>query len=702
MANREVTAGLRSTRRRRLVRLIYPAVLVLATIGLSAAELSGSSIGVLTSGQGKSSSDPGLVAGTPRPIRADEWMLTTPLIVAQSHHGFAPVTSDGFGGGYDLRVIQDVPNTDWSSAFRPWNLPMLALDVEHGFAARWWLISLVLLLGAYLLLLALTDRTDIAILFSLGLWLSPMLQWWYASGTLDSIGMGMLALGAFLYSLRASTLMRRIAWLALSAYAAISFTLVFYPPFQIPTVLLLAVVGVCEVLGRRNERKVDWRRLITSLGAVASVVIVILLVYYVHVPAIKAINDTAYPGNRQLNGGGTSLLQLLSAPFGLALAGSSVNTPGQLHTLGSTDQEGISSFILLGPFVLLQLLRVRLREFTTRWRYLLLGTAGVFVLFTIWYLVSLPPILAHVLLLDRVEPERMIFGVGVAGILLMALFCAAEFRHPEFSDSAPDDSVRRLGEDRRRRINTGAAICGVIAFFVYFWAGRNLISTYPDLKMTLWVAGLASAAAALVVLLTSARKVVLGGLALVLFGATISLTVNPLYKGLGPLTSSSLLTTFRRDATKPQEPSDRTWLSFADSAVTDVLIASGVQSLGDVQIYPHAKIWKQLKLQRGSVFTVAFGGPTMSPARVWNRYADLSFDPAPSNEPFTATLLLQNHIRIDIDPCGAAARILKVGFVVSQSPLSTQCLTLDSTSRQPNAGRVYVYSRASSTDNLNG
>ena len=147
--------------------------------------------------------------------------------------------------------------------------------------------------------------------------------------------------------------------------------------------------------------------------------------YYVHVPAIKAINDTAYPGNRHVTGGGTSILQMLSAPFGLALSGSSVNG---VHTLGSTDQENISSFILLGPFVLVQLLWLRLRAFTTRWNYLLFGSAGVFVVFFVWYRVGLPSIVAHLLLLNKVEPERMIFGVGVAGILLMALFCAAEFR----------------------------------------------------------------------------------------------------------------------------------------------------------------------------------------------------------------------------------------------------------------------------------
>ncbi len=261
--------------------MVYPALLVVATIGLSAAGLSGTSVGVITAGQSNATADPALVAGTPRPIRSDEWGVATPLLVAQSHHGFSPVSNDSIGE-HTVTVLPDIPNTDWSTLFKPWDLPVLVLDLEHGFAARWWMMSLVLLLGAYLLLLALTDRTDIAIVFSLALWLSPFFQWWYLSSSLDTVGMGMVTVGAFLYSLRASTTGRRVAWLALSAYSAIGFTLLFYPPFQIPTALVVGVVGVCYVVGRWPELGLTPRRLITDLIGLAVVVGATLGVFYLH------------------------------------------------------------------------------------------------------------------------------------------------------------------------------------------------------------------------------------------------------------------------------------------------------------------------------------------------------------------------------------------------------------------------------------
>ena len=69
-----------------------------------------------------------------------------------------------------------------------------------------------------------------------------------------------------------------------------------------------------------------------------------------------------------------------------------------------------------------------------------MGTATVFVVMTAWYLISLPPIVASLLLLDRVEAQRAILGVGLwLLIILMALFCASEFQN----EDVPQPGSRR-------------------------------------------------------------------------------------------------------------------------------------------------------------------------------------------------------------------------------------------------------------------
>jgi len=648
--------------------MVYPAVLVIAVVVLTSLGWSGTSVGVLAASSPTAAPDPNLIVGTPRPIRSDEWHVIAPLFVAQSRDGYPRYTVDGLGP-QDLSVF-DVPIWGWTTLFKPWDLPALVLNLEHGFAARWWLMSFFLLFGSYLLLLELTDRTGIAVLFSLGLWLSPFFQWWYASSSLDSVGLGMLALAAFLYSFRAPTATRRVAWLGLAAYSTVAFVLILYPPFQISVALVMIAIGVGELIGRHSELGITWRRIATNLGAVILVVGVVVVAYYVYARvAIAGLNGTVYPGHRRVSGGGTSMLQLLSAPFGLSLAQNGSGISG-------TNQSEISSFLMLGPFALLQLLRLRMRDLVFRWRVLLLGAAAAFVILTTWFLISLPPSLASLLLLNRVPPYRAIIGVGVAGILLMALLCAAEFR-PVQQRTDDVDMVSTVLRARQRRVNSGALVCAAAAFVMYFWAGRRFVAGFPTLELSLVGAGLACAAASVVVLLTSARRAIAGGIAFVLFGAVVALPVNPLYRGLGVLTSSPLLPVFTKVSARASGPGHSRWLSFASTAVTDELRASGLHTLNAVDIYPDQKAWAVLDPHKLSI-------------AVWDRYANLTFAPGPSNTSATLTLPQADQVEITLNPCSSVARELAVGFVVTQTPLTYSCLKLDAKPSYE-GGPVYIY-----------
>ena len=91
------------------------------------------------------------------------------------------------------------------------------------------------------------------------------------------------------------------------------------------------------------------------------------------------------PRYRRSVGAAPPFFNCASAPFGLALAQRGLS-------LNFTNQSEISSFVLLGPFALLQMQRLHIRGFTHRWRLLLVGLAGVFLLLAMWYLISSPPV----------------------------------------------------------------------------------------------------------------------------------------------------------------------------------------------------------------------------------------------------------------------------------------------------------------------
>lgn len=630
-----------------LGRLAFPLVVCVVAICFTAGAWSGTSVGALNATENVASPDSALVAGTPRVVRTDEWNVAAPLIVAQSVHDYPRVTQDGMGS-HDLSVILDIPNRDWSTVFRPWDAPMLALDVQHGFAARWWLMSVILLLGAYLFLLALTSRTGIAVLFSLGLWLSPFFAWWYLALTLESVGLALLAAGAFLYALKARTRPRRSAWLVLAVYSTVAWALVLYPPFQVPTAIVVGLVTIGEVVGLVHESRIDWRRLAVDLGVVAVGVAVIVLAYYVHDRStIDAITNSAYPGRRRSTGGNTSLTQLLSAPFGWFLArnGSSLTT---------TNQSEVSSFLLLGPFVALQLYRVGLRGFTLRTRLAMFGAVSGMAICALWYFIGLPSFVAKVLLLDRVEAPRALLGIGLAGFLLAALFLCAE---PLAGD---EHASRAQVRQWNQRLNGGAAVCGLLALGMYLWGARMLTLSDPAL-MSMKKAALFALAAGVVVFLIAARKALIGGCALVLLGGIVTLVVNPVYQGLGLLQHSPLVAAFQSVANHPPEPQRQRWLSFDGFRVNDELIASGVPTLNAVDVYPNPSVWHVLDPHGRSKF-------------LWDRYANMRFMPGLTGSAPQITLPQADLLQVTIDPCGAAVRRLGVGFVVAEEPLTAPCL----------------------------
>ena len=156
---------------------------------------------------------------------------------------------------------------------------------------------------------------------------------------------------------------------------------------------------------------------------------------------------------------------------------------------------------------------------------------------------------------------------------------------------------------------------------------------------------------------------------------------NPLYQGPSDLlTLSPLLSTFAHEASKPSrcDPIERGSAS-ANWHLNAVPVASGLKTLSAPDIYPDHKTWRILD-------------PDHQYRTAWDRYANLTFVPAPSGALPKLTLLGTFHasLAIAIDPCGAAAQQLDVGFVVSPAPLTGQCLTL-SAKTSFNGAPTYIY-----------
>ena len=75
----------------------------------------------------------GLIAGSPKPTRSDEWMVWTPAILSQlNHRPPLPVTNPSLGAGA-APLLMSIPVRHYSMLFRPQLWGFFFLDAEHGF-----------------------------------------------------------------------------------------------------------------------------------------------------------------------------------------------------------------------------------------------------------------------------------------------------------------------------------------------------------------------------------------------------------------------------------------------------------------------------------------------------------------------------------------------------------------------------------------
>jgi hypothetical protein len=636
--------------------LIFPVILVVAFSIMSALGISGTSTGVIDSASGTGSVQTSLISGTPQAIRSDEWNVQTPLIVAQSHVDFNKAMAVGLGT-HDLSVTYDIPTRDWSTFFKPWDLFPLFLNLEQGFAARWWAMSFLLIVGLYALILELTERLDLAIFLSIGFFLSPFIQWWYLDITLCSIGFGTFLLFFVLRAIKSDSVAKSFWYSVGAAYSAVGFTLIFYPPFQVPVSLVIAFLGASAIGSNASRNSTGWKRVgLVLLGVAGSASVVLAVFYLENRTAIKAISDTVYPGRRRISGGHTSILQLLSAPYGLALARQG------LSALKTSNQSEISSFLLLGPFIILQVFRLRLSSFERRSKWLLVGATLSFSLLFLWYLVGLPSFLAEITLLNRVQPSRSLIGVGLAGILITAVYCGAQIS-PQPTKTGMTALRIPAKANMPDPLAIGAIFCGAISFVVYLWGGQLISGTFPGLDLGAHKLLLFSGLASLTIGLFAARKVFLGGIVFLLFAVTTGGFVNPFYVGLKPLSGSTLTSSLSSIANQGKGRPNQVWVSYAGANVDNPLEASGLATINAVQIYPDSGFW---------VSTMG----NDSSSKVWNRYANVVYAPEPDGSKSSVSLLRQDAIIFAFDPCGSTSEKLHLGYFISEATMTNSCLSL--------------------------
>jgi hypothetical protein len=122
--------------------------------------------------------DAGVLFGTPKEIRSDEWMVQTPWMMSQAAR-YPPFNAKNPGvGDGAMTLLNNLPVRHWSTFFRPQMWFFFVADFKYAFAFYWNFKWFGLLIGAFLFLRAVCNGQSLVAIFgALLLYFSPFIQW---------------------------------------------------------------------------------------------------------------------------------------------------------------------------------------------------------------------------------------------------------------------------------------------------------------------------------------------------------------------------------------------------------------------------------------------------------------------------------------------------------------------------------------------
>lgn len=584
----------------------------------------------------------GLVAGTPKQIRMDDYAVGAPWIISNVNNGMTD-TNEGLGGLKTPLLVAPVKHI--VSIFKPGSWGFLLLDTERGYAWGYDFSPYMLLMGSFLFFMLITrSQYLLSMTGALAMLLSSGTVWWsfIPSGMIGYCG---LTAVTAVYLLREKTPWR-MALLAFGlVYLAIVYLLLLYPPYQVPmSYLYMLVLGGFVY----NERKrffplPAWALKLAFLAVAVAICGALLYPFYKDVQeTLIAASKTVYPGQRSESGGSGFIANWYSEYY-------SWITNYQSYPKSWLNICEMSHYLTFAPVILPLTVVLFIQRKRIDW--MLAGAAFFTVVLAIYVEYGWPKWLAEKTLVSMSPSRRAQIPLGVGSIMLTVVYL-----------NAIRDYVKQVPV----WVNA-AAILAILGFMIYTaWVNVNdsegIITSSQTFLPVLFFAAMNGL---LLFTIQSKYRIALFCTGLILF-LLPNLGANPLSKGLTPITDHLL---YR--AVKPlvdQNP-DARWIVNGSQYVTYLVTATGAKQITGVKYLP----------ERKKIFSVL--DPAMKRDSAYNRYAHVTFQTYINGAQGDTTILAQQFedgYVIAGDPCSPKFKKLNVKYMLydhpPQIPYEVRCM----------------------------
>lgn len=644
---------------------LFPILILLLFLTFTMLRISGSSIGAFETVLFGSQQDTSHVAGNPRTIRTDEWVVMSEMVIAQKEAGY-PSINTNIGNGQNMNVVLDVPTKNWSQIFRPQNWLFAVAPFENAFAYRWWFTAVLILLSTYFLVLHFSPkRRLIASAIAFSLYFSAFVQWWYLGVTLGTIGYSMLLILLYAKMITTDSLRAKLMYATSTTYAILCFLILLYPPFQIPCAITAFVfaLGYTFYIFPGKKKLTGWLKsnVLYILAILASVAVVSLVFAAQNKSTIDAIENSAYPGRRTVQSGGYSKTHLLSGQ----LAYQHLKEPVSKLYTPQPNQSEAATFMFLGLFLLLPLTYTLLSKHgfvapKTSAMPLLTSLFAILFIFMGWLFIPHMNVLGLLTKLDLVPQNRLIIGLGLLNTLALIVFVYIYSRY-------------------RARLPLMQSLFFAGVLFLATVMVNKLIQNHSpgfigNIKMVAYAVPMALAA-----FLLLRGRLNAGILVFMAFVIVSGISVNPLYRGLGPVVNNPLY-----HAILSTKSDGSRWI-VEDVQFENFAMIAGKKSMSGVFFYPQKELWRNIDGGRSDY--------------LYNRYAHVGFaldhDPnVTSNTGFLPTTA--DRLIIHSELCSEFMKESKIRHVVSSAQFSTSDQSCIANIQTVTVGsnKIYLYSLA--------
>jgi hypothetical protein len=595
-----------------------------------------------------------VIAGKPRFIRMDEWMITSTGAIGQYYAGM-PIHNATMGDG-NAPVVWNMPVKDISTVLRPYLWPYFVFDVERAFAFSW-NFNVFFFIGSMFLLLMLLTRNNfwLSIVGTAFIFLSGGIQWWsyFISNHMLYLNGMFISFAYILYDKRKWVAITSCIILVLSIYG---FIFNLYPPFELPLLYLYFFLFIGFLFQQKNFKSIRENWLFKSITLGISLIILGVFTYhYYHLvkDTYTMVLNTVYPGRRFSTGGDLIEGKVFAEFFGMFMT--DTHTPRQWQNVCEA-----SGFIMFFPIIFYAMGYYFFK--TRRIDPLQLATSVFIIIGLIYVTVGFPVFLSKITLFSMSPDFRTLPIVGLGNCFLLILFLSSQ--------------ITELKKEKISWIEFGIL---AVATFIFMRIVSSQINKATANYFTDNEVNIATALIVITYLLIRYKdfKFAKPALYSMLMIMTISnLNINPLTKGLAPVLENSLVVDSKEIHDK--DP-DARWVLYGNSRLTHLLKANGINVFNSVKFVPPLKDMKIL--DPGGKMDTLYNRYAWMTMQMYINWQDTVFFQRPNNDGYV----------IFMDPCSPRFKQLNVKYVVfgyKPQDAEIRCMT----KLKENDG-IYIYKR---------